>query len=112
MMGSFTGVCYNHYSSLHFALLVLQGRALASCILPVRQVRHELKPVLRGSGLYEGYFSAFDILRMDARSLSGGSGYTLAFGGEWWLSAFSCFPATAGSKIRGIGTFCSSSYQT
>jgi len=90
MMGSFTGACYDHYSSLHFTLLVLQGRALASCILPVGQARHKLKPVLRGSWLYEGCFSAFNILHMDARSLSGGSGYTVAFGasGGYLLSLF------------------------
>jgi hypothetical protein len=107
MMGSFTGVCYDHYSSLHFALLVLQGRALASRILPVRQVRHGLKP---GSGLYEGCFSAFDILCMDARSLSGSSGYTMAFG-RVVVICFLSFPATTSSKIRGTGNFCSSFYQ-
>jgi len=107
MMGSFTGVCYDYYSSLHFALLVSQGRALASRILPARQVRHGLKP---GSGLYQGCFSAFDILYMDARSLSGSSGYTVAFG-RVMVICFLLFPATAGSKIRGTGNFCTSSYQ-
>jgi hypothetical protein len=48
---------------------------------------------------YEGSFSAFDILYMDARSLSGSSGYTVAFGR--WLSAFSCFPRRLALKFEG-----------
>ena len=101
MMSSFTGACYDHYSSLHFALLVLQGRALASCTLPVRQARHELKPVLRGSGLYRvAFLLSTSFAWMHGR-------YRVAVGtrwllGEWWLSAFSSFPAMAGSKILGI----------